>query len=52
MNPTFISPLTHEEECKRAFAKVYALLLKIADEVQNTPKTFEDDFKKDLEPLQ
>lgn len=52
MNTIFTTPLTQEEECKRAIAKVYALLLRLADEVQNTPKLSQSDFKETSEPLQ
>ena len=35
MNTTFTPPLTQEEECKRALAKIYALLLALADDIEN-----------------
>jgi hypothetical protein len=51
MNNIFPSPLSHEEECKRALAKVYALLMNLADEVENASQSQETDFKDTSEPL-
>jgi len=41
MNTIFTPPLTQEEECKRALAKIYTLLLKLADKSEHSSTSSE-----------